>query len=460
MPDRPVNHRTRHRVLGWSALTMSIALLLGACSSNNPAGQPTLVSSAPVKTMTTSSEPTTPSEPVALAQARVAAAEEGQRTAEEALTTAHQSFCGTAKDYVEILDRYGRVFTDSSATVGDVQTLGADLVEPRAEVVVATDAVVAAKDGLADAQQELVDAKAALADAIASASGATASSTTPTTVATTSLVPVETVERVQLAETDFASAARDIDADTALVEAGAAYNSAAFALQITWLNLLNESGCFSDEVQAEALAQLTAYTTALQTDLQRAGYDPGPIDGVYGPETVAAVQQLQTQSGLPVTGFVDEATARALQAKLEALGQAEATQTAALQSTLTLIGFWTGPIDGVWTDELTQALLDLQNALGVPPSGEVDVATIAAFQQKRADLIAAGTSATTATQTWTATETTTATARTTATTTATSPKTTTSQHTPTETETETEIPETPEPTDLPEPTEEPTPTDG
>jgi len=27
----------------------------------------------------------------------------------------------------------------------------------------------------------------------------------------------------------------------------------------------------------------------LQTDLQRAGYDPGPIDGVYGPQTVAAV---------------------------------------------------------------------------------------------------------------------------------------------------------------------------
>ena len=92
---------------------------------------------------------------------------------------------------------------------------------------------------------------------------------------------------------------------------------------------------------------------------------------MYGPQTVAAVEQLQTDSGLPVTGFVDEATARALQDKLDAVGgrAQEATQTAALQTILTLTGFWDGPIDGQWTDALTQALMAMQTALGVEPTG-------------------------------------------------------------------------------------------
>ena len=153
-----------------------------------------------------------------------------------------------------------------------------------------------------------------MATASATASSFPSSSATETTATTTSTIVQEaTIERVKQAEDDLARTARGIDADTPLVEAGAAYNSAALALEIAWLNLLNEAKCLSEERQSDAVAKLTAYTTALQTDLQVAGYDPGPIDGVYGPETVAAVQKLQTDSGLPVTGLVDEATARALQ---------------------------------------------------------------------------------------------------------------------------------------------------
>jgi predicted lipoprotein with Yx(FWY)xxD motif len=101
---------------------------------------------------------------------------------------------------------------------------------------------------------------------------------------------------------------------------------------------------------------------------------------------VAAVEQLQTDSDLRVTGLVDEATARALQEKLAAVGQEQARQTVMLQTILSLVGFWEGPIDGVWTAELTQALMDFQTALGVEPTGVVDAATIAAFQQALADL--------------------------------------------------------------------------
>ena len=355
---------------------------------------------------------------MAVAQARVSDAEAGVSGAEGVLTSAHQNFCVASKDYVETLDRYGRLFTDRSATVGDVQTLGADLVEPRDEVATSVDAVETAKNDLAAAQQELVDAQAALAAAIAVASSVPVSSTAETTITTTTLVPAAAIERVQLAEQDLARTARGINADTPLAEAGAAYNSAALALEIAWLNLLNEAGCLSEQRQRDALAQLAAYTTALQTDLTRAGYDPGPIDGIYGPQTVGAVEQLQKDSGLRVTGFVDEATARALQDKLAAVGQAEATQTAALQTAtqtaalqtaLKLAGYWDGPVDGKWTDALTQALLAMQTTLGVEPTGQVDAATVAAFQQALAALPTTVTSAATATATVTETAETTAT---------------------------------------------------
>jgi peptidoglycan hydrolase-like protein with peptidoglycan-binding domain len=67
-----------------------------------------------------------------------------------------------------------------------------------------------------------------------------------------------------------------------------------------------------------------------------------------------------------------------------------------LQTILSLVGFWDGPIDGVWSEELTQALMDFQTALGVESTGVVDAVTIAAFQQALANLDAALSSTTTA----------------------------------------------------------------
>ncbi|HZB43113.1 MAG TPA: peptidoglycan-binding protein [Ilumatobacter sp.] len=382
--------RSRRRNSRLVAVVTTVALLAAACSDDDddvatiePAG----VTEAP--------EPTeAPEDPVAAAQQQVTDAEDGVSEAQDALTTAHGEFCSATEGYVETLDRYGRVFTDREATVGDINTLGADLTEPRDEVVSAADGVDTAKDDLAAAQQELVDAQAALAAAIATASSVPNSTATPTTSTTTTLVPPATIERVEEAENDLARTARGITDETPLVEAAAEYNSAALALEMAWLRLLAEAQCLTDEQHANAAEQITAYTTGLQTDLTTGGYDPGPIDGVYGPKTVAAVEQLQTDSELPVTGFVDEATARALQEKLAAVGQEEARQTVVLQTILSLVGFWDAPIDGVWSEELTQALMDFQTELGVEPTGDVDAATIAAFQQALANL-EAGTPSTT-----------------------------------------------------------------
>src|SRR4029077_4189015 len=117
------------------------------------------------------------------------------------------------------------------------------------------------------------------------------------------------------------------------------------ALEIAWLRLFADAGCLTDEQQLKAQAALTDYTVGLQTALQTTGYYTGEIDGLYGPSTVDAVKKLQSASGLPVTGFVDRATATALSNAVLSKVGAAATEalayTAAVQSTLKLAGYWT-----------------------------------------------------------------------------------------------------------------------
>jgi peptidoglycan hydrolase-like protein with peptidoglycan-binding domain/DNA invertase Pin-like site-specific DNA recombinase len=52
----------------------------------------------------------------------------------------------------------------------------------------------------------------------------------------------------------------------------------------------------------------------LQRELRRMGLKPGPIDGLFGPRTEAAVVRLQRRQGLPAKGVVDARTRRALAA--------------------------------------------------------------------------------------------------------------------------------------------------
>jgi uncharacterized surface protein with fasciclin (FAS1) repeats len=169
---------------------------------------------------------------------------------------------------------------------------------------------------------------------------------------------------------------------TPVVDAGVQVTSAAYALQVAWVRLFSDAGCIEDE--AEATEWVSGYVSALQTDLATIGLYTGKIDGIYGPRTIEAVERLQEEAGLEVTGLPDPATQRAL---AERLGQQESAQVAALQGILTATGHYTGPVDGVWSDAVEDALKALQTELGVPATGVVDAATMRAFE---AALIAAG----------------------------------------------------------------------
>ncbi len=59
-------------------------------------------------------------------------------------------------------------------------------------------------------------------------------------------------------------------------------------------------------------ATTTAENRTIQTKLKRWGYYNGAIDGIYGPQTRAAVRYFQQKNGLAVDGIVGPVTAAAL----------------------------------------------------------------------------------------------------------------------------------------------------
>jgi putative peptidoglycan binding protein len=53
-------------------------------------------------------------------------------------------------------------------------------------------------------------------------------------------------------------------------------------------------------------------TGAVQTELARAGYYHGAIDGVFGPDTAHAIRAYRKAKGLPVTGQIDRTLLKSL----------------------------------------------------------------------------------------------------------------------------------------------------
>ncbi|MGH8943035.1 MAG: peptidoglycan-binding domain-containing protein, partial [Acidimicrobiia bacterium] len=214
---------------------------------------------------------------------------------------AQAQFCSDVEEYVTALGNYGGLFEDVELTVGDVQSAGEDL-EPAREAV--------------------LDSAARFREAVEA---------DPDSAVDIVLVDPESIEIVEEAEAAFDDAVAGIDQRTLVTEAGVSFTSAAYQLQVAWTRLFLDAGCLDEEGLANASEWITDYVTALQADLTTAGYYTGEIDGIYGPETIDAVERLQEDSDLPVTGLMDPATQAAL---AELLGQQESAQVAALQGIL------------------------------------------------------------------------------------------------------------------------------
>jgi peptidoglycan hydrolase-like protein with peptidoglycan-binding domain len=131
----------------------------------------------------------------------------------------------------------------------------------------------------------------------------------------------------------------------------------------------------------------------LQRALRGAGYEPGREDGVYGPETAAAVRRFQQAEGLPADGIVGPQTWQAL-ARTEG-GAGEALRKAPLEGTLhgatggedvrraqealAAAGFPPGDLDGVYGYFTARAVQRFQSARGLRANGIVGPETWAAL---------------------------------------------------------------------------------
>lgn len=68
----------------------------------------------------------------------------------------------------------------------------------------------------------------------------------------------------------------------------------------------------------DASAQASPDVERAQKALKEMGHDPGPVDGVMGAQTSAALKAYQKKHGLSVTGQLDTATAAKLGAPTQA----------------------------------------------------------------------------------------------------------------------------------------------
>ncbi|MFP5502714.1 MAG: peptidoglycan-binding protein [Candidatus Sericytochromatia bacterium] len=121
-----------------------------------------------------------------------------------------------------------------------------------------------------------------------------------------------------------------------------------------------------------------AQVRSLQEKLKAAGHNPGGVDGVFGPNTEAAVRRFQQAKGLTVDGIAGPQTMGALSAGRPS--GAPGVQT--LQRELKQAGFNPGGIDGKFGPNTQKAVERFQRAKGLAVDGVVGPKTWAALGVK------------------------------------------------------------------------------
>jgi len=105
----------------------------------------------------------------------------------------------------------------------------------------------------------------------------------------------------------------------------------------------------------------------LQNLLRARGFDPGPSDGVFGPQTAAKVRGFQSSRRLVVDGVVGPQTWGALYPPLRRGARGSAVRT--LQSLLQAHGAAPGPIDGDFGSVTEAAVRRYQASRGLVADG-------------------------------------------------------------------------------------------
>jgi peptidoglycan hydrolase-like protein with peptidoglycan-binding domain len=135
-----------------------------------------------------------------------------------------------------------------------------------------------------------------------------------------------------------------------------------------------------------ANARLNAQDAGLQVALRALGLYHGNIDGLVGPQTVAAVRAAQRRANLPVTGVADKRTRRSLGPLGRPLFGTRTMRVgnfgydvSVLQFLLTKRGVYNGPLDGYLSIGTDAALKRYQRQVRLVSDGVVGPRTVAAI---------------------------------------------------------------------------------
>lgn len=135
------------------------------------------------------------------------------------------------------------------------------------------------------------------------------------------------------------------------------------------------SGAFVTEDPGPPLVTEPRQVRRAQRLLAGLGHKPGPVDGVLGPRTVAAVSAFQADSGLEPDGRLTEPIIAKLKVALSI------AQVRGVQRQLTELGYDPGPIDGVEGTRTREAIRQFQHDAGVSADGRVTAALLSRLRE-------------------------------------------------------------------------------
>ena len=135
----------------------------------------------------------------------------------------------------------------------------------------------------------------------------------------------------------------------------------------------------------------------IQEALSEKGFKPGPVDGIWGAKTAAAVKNFQIVQNLApsgtlnietikslglgeiLTGSLDELDARDLEEKN--IGKSAQLflspfTVGMIQQSLRNKGIPAGPVDGIWGDKTRQGIQKFQSQKGIQPTNHITLSTL------------------------------------------------------------------------------------